>query len=161
MAALSVSGLPTDRFCFEGFPPSKHRARLAWLETLVEETRTLIFFESVHRIRASLADIASVFGRDRPAFLGRELTKLHEECIRATLGELEASLEDDEIADKGEFVIVIGGAEKPTSSRHLDTLLVELAAVLPGRQAAALAAKLAGVGKNAAYRRWLDLKQRA
>ena len=87
-AALSVSGLPTDRFGFEGFPPAKPAARRKWLQARAADDRTLLFFEGVHRIAATLADMVDVFGADRPAFLGRELTKLHEQCTHACLGEL-------------------------------------------------------------------------
>ncbi|MDH3848148.1 MAG: 16S rRNA (cytidine(1402)-2'-O)-methyltransferase, partial [Gammaproteobacteria bacterium] len=87
-AALSVSGLPTDRFGFEGFPPAKQAARRKWLQARADDQRTLLFFEAVHRIAATLADMVDVFGAGRQAFLGRELTKLHEQSRRASLGEL-------------------------------------------------------------------------
>jgi len=87
-AALSAAGLPTDRFCFEGFPPAKKAARRAWLQELSTEVRTIVLYESVHRIQDSVADLADVFGKERDAFIGRELTKMHEQCVHATLGEL-------------------------------------------------------------------------
>ncbi len=157
-AALSAAGLPTDRFCFEGFPPAKVAARKEWLRSVSSETRTLIFFESVHRIRASLDDMAAILGADRHAFIGRELSKLHEQCAQGTLAALRAALESDEIPGKGEFVIVVHGAEQTAgSSIDTDKLLTELAAVMPGKQAAAITARVTGQKKNAMYQRMLEL----
>ena len=157
-AALSVAGLPTDRFCFEGFPPSKRAARQEWFQALASERRTMVFFESVHRIGASLADMVKVFGADRPAFIGRELTKLHEQCVLATLGELTRQINDTSIVTKGEFVIVVGGSQESSkSSLDVDGLLLELIAVMPARQAAAIAARVTGSRRNALYQRILTL----
>ncbi len=156
--ALSAAGLPTDRFCFEGFLPSKRAARRELLTRLVGEQRTLVFYESVHRIADSLADLADIFGRERPAFIGRELTKLHEQCVHASLGDLCESLHDGSITTKGEFVIVVAAA--PTaeqSSVDIDRLLVELVEVLPGKQAAAIVAKVTNGKRNALYQRMLEL----
>ena len=157
-AALSAAGLPTDRFCFEGFAPSKRTARQAWLRVLVAETRTIVFFESVHRIRESFSDMLDVFGGDRRAFVGREISKLHEQCVQGTLAELAGKIETAAIPDKGEFVIIVSGAEKAQASDiDVDTLIMELAAVLPGKQAAAIAAKVTGEKRNAIYARMLEL----
>ena len=140
-AALSASGLPTDRFCFEGFMPSKRGARQRRLGELASESRTLVFFESVHRIADCLADMVEAFGADRPAFLGRELSKMHEQCVAATVGELANSVTSGDVIAKGEFVIVIGGAApQPSAAFDVDQLLMELASVLPAKQAAAIAA---------------------
>ncbi|MEO8261284.1 MAG: 16S rRNA (cytidine(1402)-2'-O)-methyltransferase [Pseudolysinimonas sp.] len=111
LMALAVSGLPTDRFAFEGFLPRK--GRVPALRALAGEARTLIFFESPHRVADSLRDLAEVFGADRPAALCRELTKLYEEVARGTLAELA-----DRFADgaRGEIVLVVGGALAATSS---------------------------------------------
>jgi 16S rRNA (cytidine1402-2'-O)-methyltransferase len=159
IAALSVSGLPTDRFCFEGFPPAKKSARAEWLSRLAKERRTLVFFESVHRIRASLADMAAVFGDDRRAFIARELTKIHEQCIPGTLAGLSAAIDDGTIAEKGEYVVIVAGAEDvEETALDVDTLISELAAVLPGKQAAAIAARVTGGKRNALYQRMLELK---
>ncbi len=158
-AALAVSGLPTDRLCFEGFLPARSAARRAALETLANETRTIVLFESVHRIDETLEDLAELFGGDRPAFLGRELTKLHEQCVRGSLAELRGGRTDGSIPAKGEFVLVIGGSEGArTDAAALDAVLEELIAVVPGKQAAAIAAKLTGVPRNVAYERMLALK---
>ena len=159
-AALSVSGLPTDRFAFEGFPPAKPVARRKWLEARATDPRTLLFFEAVHRIEATLRDMADIFGADRPAFLGRELTKLHEECRHASLGELLAAMNDGTIPSKGEFVVAVHGAdEAAAASFDADRLLVELADVLPPKKAAAIAARITGEKRNALYQRLLTLRR--
>ena len=158
-AALSASGLPTDRFGFEGFPPAKAAARRKWLQARAADGRTLLFFEAVHRIAATLADMVDVFGADREAFLGRELTKLHEQCRRATLGELLDEIGDGTIVSKGEFVIAVHGAEdNAPSSIDADRLLRELAETLPPKKAAAIAARVTGEKRNALYQRLLDIK---
>ena len=119
----------------------------------------MVFFESVHRIEDCLEDMVETFGRDRPAFLGRELSKLHEQCLATSLGDLADRLEAGEIAAKGEFVIVVGGVETPPGAAlDIDLLLTELAGSLPAKQAAAIAAKVSGEKRNALYQRILDLK---
>ncbi len=104
--ALVASGLPCDRFCFEGFLPQK-KGRQKKLEELREEIRTMIFYESPYRVRKSLEQFAGVFGHDRPACLARELTKVHEEYIRGSLGEILETIGDRDI--KGECIILVGG----------------------------------------------------
>ena len=111
-AALSAAGLPTDRFCFEGFLPAKKAARQNMLNTLSRETRTLVFYESVHRINDVLADLCDIFGVERTAFIGRELTKMHEECVQDSLGSLRDRIADGSIVAKGEFVIVVMQRQK-------------------------------------------------
>jgi 16S rRNA (cytidine1402-2'-O)-methyltransferase len=158
-AALSVSGLPTDRFGFEGFPPAKSVARRKWLQARAGELRTLVFFEAVHRIAATLADMVDVFGAHREAFLGRELTKLHEQCRRASLGELLDDVTNGTIVSKGEFVIAVQGADAAaTSSIDADRLLTELADALPPKKAAAIAARVTGEKRNALYQRLLEIR---
>jgi len=160
-AALSAAGLPTDRFCFEGFAPSKQSARRKWLRELAHEPRTMVFYESVHRIKDSLEDMTEVFGADRPAFIGRELTKLHEQCVRAPLGELVDQVSDGKINRKGEFVIIVGGqGERAPSSVDVDRLLTELVDVVSGKQAAAIAARVTGTKRNALYKRILELDEK-
>ena len=157
-AALSAAGLPTDRFTFEGFLPKRQAARRARLQELTGETRTMVFYESVHRIADFLDDAVAAFGADRPAFIGRELSKLHEQCVLSRLGDLLAAVQRGDIVAKGEFVVCIGGGEAAVrESIDVDELLVELAAVLPGKQAAAMAAKLTGGKRNAIYARMLEL----
>lgn len=111
LAALAVSGLPTDRFAFEGFVPRSGRA--AALAGLAAERRTMVFFESPHRIAATLRDAAEAFGADRPAAVCRELTKLHEEVARGPLGELAERFAD---GARGELVLVVGGAPAVAAS---------------------------------------------
>jgi 16S rRNA (cytidine1402-2'-O)-methyltransferase len=157
-AALSVAGLPTDRFCFEGFLPAKKKARCDALSLLTNETRTMVFYESVHRVDECLADMISVFGADRSAYIGRELTKLHEQSIYASLEGLLQQLCDEDVVKKGEFVIVVAGAEQAESSRlDIDRLLVELSGKLPGKEVAKVIARATGEKRNALYQRLLEL----
>ena len=158
-AALSAAGLPTDRYCFEGFLPAKQKARKDRLAELSRETRTIVLYESVHRIRASMADLVDEFGHSRNAFLGRELTKMHEQCVQATLSELLRQLDDGTIVTKGEFVIIVTGAdEQPPSSLDVDRLLLELSDRLPGKDIAKLVARVTGESRNSLYERLLALK---
>jgi 16S rRNA (cytidine1402-2'-O)-methyltransferase len=108
LAALVLSGLPADRFCFEGFLPRKPGQRARRLGELAAERRTMVFFEAPHRVLDTLAAMAEAFGLDRPAAAARELTKLHEEVLRGSLGELWARLEAR--GPRGEFTLVVGGA---------------------------------------------------
>jgi 16S rRNA (cytidine1402-2'-O)-methyltransferase len=156
-AALSVAGLPTDRFCFEGFLPAKNGARQARLAALAYEARTLVFFESVHRIGDALADMSAAFGAERPAFIGRELTKIYEQCEQAPLAELQSQVQDESIAGKGEFVIVVAGADSDAASAiDVDLMLNELARHLPPKKAAEVTSRLTGEKKNALYQRLLE-----
>ena len=108
ITALSISGQSTGRFCFEGFLSTAKKSRREHLESLIGESRTMIFYEAPHKLLATLEDMAAVFGKDRPISLCRELTKLHEEVIRTTLGEAIAKY--TETPPKGEFVLVVAGA---------------------------------------------------
>ncbi len=158
LAALSVAGLPTDRFSFEGFLPPKPKARRAALAVLARETRTMIFLEAVHRIAASLGDMAAAFGRDRPAFIGRELTKLHEQCVLATLDDLGRAVACGDIVGKGEFVIVVAGLPVAAESNvDIDRLLEELRGHLPDRDIARIVASATGAKRNDLYQRLLAL----
>jgi len=158
-AALSAAGIPTDRFCFEGFLPAKRAARRAALSSLVMEPRTLVFYESVHRVTESIDDMVEAFGADRCAFLGRELTKMHEQCVHGTLGELQRDIKTDVIVGKGEFVVVVSGSNaQPESNLEVDRTLLELAAYLPAKDVAKVAARILGKKKNALYDRLLELR---
>ena len=160
-AALSVAGLPTDRFGFEGFLPAKRAARRQLLESLRRETRTTVFYESVHRVADSLSDMCDILGKERRAFVGRELTKMYEQCVRGTLEELCVKIDDGSIVAKGEFVIVVTGTddESPASSLDTDRLLAELGDVLPAKVAARVSARVTGLKKNALYQRLLELRE--
>ena len=159
IASLSVAGLPTDRFCFEGFLPAKKSARRGRLGKLARETRTIVFFESVHRIGECLNDLIDMFDPARRAFVGRELTKIHEQCVSATLVELKRMIDDGSIATKGEFVLVVEGcrdAESATVTIGLDQLLREFTAVMPGSRAVDVVAALTGRARNDIYRRMIS-----
>ncbi len=164
VCALSASGLPTDRFVYEGFLPAKKAARQKRLDSLAIETRTVVFYESVHRIAATLADLIDSHGADRQAFIGRELTKLHEQCVAGNLDSLATMLSDGRIASKGEFVVAVAGAEEQRTdaeSVDVERMLAELVNELPGKQAVSIAASVTGQNKNQLYRRMLALKKQA
>ena len=120
ITALSISGQSTGRFCFEGFLSTAKKSRREHLESLLKEQRTMIFYEAPHKLVATLEDMATVFGADRPISLCRELTKLHEEVVRTTLGE--ALEKYTAQAPKGEFVLVVAGAapEEKTAATPAD-----------------------------------------
>lgn len=162
VAALSVSGLPSDRFCFEGFPPAKANARQQRFRDLAQEVRTLVFYESTHRILPSLQDMATVFGGEREAVIARELSKTFETVLAASLDQLIVQLERDPNQQRGEFVVLLAGAlavdtdarEHNEGVRVLEILLAEGVSV---KQAAQLAARISGAKKNALYQHALGL----
>jgi len=161
ISALSVAGLPTDRFCYEGYLPAKRDARRAAIQALRTETRSIVLLEAVHRIRETMSDLADILGSGRAAFVGRELTKMHEQCVRADLGRLVDMIESGDIPSKGEFVIVVaGGEEAVQASQGIDAtnLLAELLPHMPGSLAVDLVARLTGVRRNEVYRLMLELK---
>jgi 16S rRNA (cytidine1402-2'-O)-methyltransferase len=166
VAALSIAAQPTDRFCFEGFLPARASARRARLGTLELEPRTLIFYESPHRVAETLKDCAAAFGAQRAATVARELTKVHEVTYRGSLGELAARAASDADFARGEIVLVVGGALPADGARGgadghggaLDRVLRVLLEELPLKQAAHLSAKIAQVRDNEAYKRALQLK---
>jgi 16S rRNA (cytidine1402-2'-O)-methyltransferase len=153
-AALAVAGLPTSRFCFEGFLPTRQRERRTQLSRLAQEPRTLVFFEAPHRITETLADLVAEFGGDRPGAIARELTKTHESIYRGTLAELLHRANEDANVQRGEITLVVSGA--PETSSSVDTQLLRRAVDLlvkempPGR-AAAIAAQLTGATRSEAY----------
>jgi 16S rRNA (cytidine1402-2'-O)-methyltransferase len=160
-AALSIAGLPTERFTFEGFLPARLAERRSRLADLARETRTLVFFEAPHRISESLEDLAAAFGATRRAAVARELTKLHETVYRGTLAELAALAKQDPNFTRGEITAVIEGAARQSSVEDpavaLDATLKVLLTELAPSKAAALAAKLTGARRNDAYARALEL----
>ena len=159
LAALSASGLPSDRFTFEGFLPAKAGARSAKLEALRDDPRTLVFYEAPHRIEESISAMAAVFGGERLAVIARELTKTFETIHGDSLAELVTWLAADANQRKGEFVVMVGGAAvvdqlvDAEAERVLRLLLEEISL----KQATALAAKITGVKKNLLYQFALDL----
>jgi 16S rRNA (cytidine1402-2'-O)-methyltransferase len=153
-AALAVAGLPTRRFCFEGFLPARARERRDALGELARETRTLVLFEAPHRIVATLEELVAQFGASRQAVVARELTKAHETLYRGTLGQLLTRARGDQNFARGEITLVIEGARTGADAvdeaqlrRTVELLVKELP---PGR-AAALAAALTGAPRAAAY----------
>lgn len=154
IAALSVAGLPTDRFYFEGFLPARSAARLARLRELAGRAETLVFYESANRMADTLADALVVFGADRPAAVGRELTKLHETVYRGSIAGVRTALLADPGGDRGECTWVLAGlatAPEPDDA-ELARVVGILAAELPASQAASLAARITGASRKAAYR---------
>lgn len=155
IAALSAAGLPSDRFSFEGFLPAKTVGRQTRLQQVAEDSRTLIFYEAPHRILECLADMREVFGADRPAVLGRELTKTFETLKGLPLGELHDWVAADSNQQRGECVVLVAGWQAPEGDeaisgealRVLDLLLGEM----PLKRAAALAAEITGARKNLLY----------
>lgn len=162
LAALSVAGLPTDRFVFEGFLPAKATARRERLRELAQEERTLVFFEASHRVAEMLSDLAAAFGGERPAVIARELTKRFEDLQGGTLNELAAWLDaDSSNRTRGEFVVLAHGAlvtteaDTPEIRRLLTVLLTEL----PPSRAVVVAAKLTGLRKRPLYDLVLEGRQ--
>lgn len=154
IAALCVSGLPTDRFCYEGFLPSKSKSRIKVLTQLQQETRTIVFYESTHRIMDSLNDMLTIYGADRMVVLAKELTKSWETVIHQPLGQLIAWLKIDSNRQKGEFVLIVEGfqqVEQQTLDPKAIQLLHQLQQELPLKKAAAIVAEIYGLKKNQLY----------
>jgi len=159
IAALSVSGLATDRFMFAGFPPHKQGARQNFYREFEHQTATLVFYESSHRIVVSVKDMLQVFGETRPVVMAREISKLFETIHSSTLGELPQWLEADSNQQKGEFVLVLQGSSVQLNPQtaELESLLKILLDELPVKQASKIAAKMTGVKKNSVYKLALEL----
>jgi 16S rRNA (cytidine1402-2'-O)-methyltransferase len=162
IAALSVAGLPTDRFVFEGFLPARSTARKQRLSELASEKRTLVFYESSHRICESLADRAENMGGERQATVARELTKTFETIKDGSLEELVSWVQADSNQQKGEFVVMLQGAPARNSDidETVERVLTILLAELPLKQAASLAAKITGLPKNRLYEAGLAIKEK-
>ncbi len=163
IAALVASGLPTDRFVFEGFLPQKGAVRKKRLEALKEESRTLIFYESVHRIVDLMNLLDETLGGDRPMALARELTKIHETIYSATVSEIKKYLSDHPEQHKGEFVVVVAGAKKVDADPLLEEyrlLLKTLLSELSLKQAVSLAVKITNASKKKLYALALEITRR-
>ncbi len=163
VAALSVAGLPTDRFLYVGFLPAKRSGRRASLEVLSSEVATLVFYESPHRIMESVRDIADVLGSDREIVLGREITKTFETFYSGSVADVLAELERDPHGNRGEFVVMVRGAAAQAGSEaaatmDVDRMLRVLLAELPVKKVAKMASELTGLSKNELYQRALALK---
>jgi 16S rRNA (cytidine1402-2'-O)-methyltransferase len=166
IAALSIGALPTDRFCFEGFLPARGTARKLRLKLLEAEPRTLVIYESPHRVRETLEDCVTAFGEARAATVVREATKLHETTYRGSLRELLDKSSTDADFSRGEIVLLIGGAAETAdgdseAKSRLDKVLIALLAELPLKQAARLAAQITGARDNEVYKRALFLKEQS
>lgn len=162
IAALSASGLASDRFVFEGFLPAKSKGRKERLACLKQETRTAILYESPHRILASVADMKEVLGEERRLVLARELTKTFETIYDDTLAGMEKWLHEDSNQQRGEMVLLLEGiapAETDQDIEQAGEVLAVLVEELPVKQAAGLAAKITGRNKNELYRMALELKK--
>lgn len=158
LAALTLAGLPTDRFLFAGFPPPKSAARRTFFEEFANTRATLIFYEGASRVDDCLADMAAVFGGTRQAAVCRELTKLYETCVRGPLAELAADPRFE--APKGEIVILVGpGTEELATADDAEAALREAMARLPLGEAAAEVAKALGLSRKDLYRQALALKE--
>lgn len=159
LAALCVSGLPTDRFAFEGFLPSKAAARLGRLRELAREDRTLLFYEAPHRLLATIADMQAVFGAEREVCVARELTKLHETLYRGRLADVAVALAADPHASRGELVVAVAPATPVECDRDAARrLLVRLLAHMSARDAVEIAAEQTGTPRNLLYALVLELK---
>ena len=164
LAALAASGLPTDRFAFEGFLPAKSAARRARLVMLQAESRTLLFYEAPHRLVATLEEMAEIFGGEREAVLARELTKIYETIRYDTVEGLWRWVQGDLNQQKGECVLVVHGvaanADGEQASNDAQRLLEILLEELPLKQAVALAAKISGEKRNRLYQWAVDMKNK-
>ncbi|PVZ71881.1 16S rRNA (cytidine(1402)-2'-O)-methyltransferase [Pelagibaculum spongiae] len=160
VAALSASGLPSDRFAFEGFLPAKSSGRKQKLEAIAADTRTLIFYESCHRIESSLQDMQQALG-DRQVVLGREITKRFETFLEGSFSELLVRLAEDSDQKRGEFVVLVRGADEDITklvSLDAEKVLKLLLPELPPKKAVKIAAELTGEAKNVLYQMALDMK---
>ncbi|SHK71809.1 16S rRNA (cytidine1402-2'-O)-methyltransferase [Marinobacter antarcticus] len=163
VAALSAAGLPTDRFLFVGFLPAKRTGRRTALDELRKEISTLVFYESPHRILDTVSDIMEVMGAHREIVLGREITKTFETFYSGEAAQVLSALTDDPHGSRGEFVVMVRGADKAESglmagALDVDQLLSLLIAELPVKKVAKIASGLTGLGKNELYQRALELK---
>jgi len=160
ITALSAAGLPTDRFLFEGFLPHKAGGRRERLEPLVNETATLVFYESKHRIIETLSLMAEAFGDDRRACVARELTKTFETFYQGSLADIQDQLKVDDDQTKGEFVVMVEGNPEPATASAFDTdkLFRLLLAELPPKKAAAIVADLTGENKKVLYQKALEIQ---
>ena len=155
ITALCASGIASDRFCFEGFLPAKSKARKDKLENIAEEDRTLIFYESTHRILDTLEDMQSVLGEERYIVLAREITKTWETITGNTIKNLREWLLEDANRTKGEMVLIVEGKPKSDNNDEISSQAVKalelIAEELPLKKAAAIVAELYGYKKNALY----------
>jgi len=162
ITALSVAGLPTDRFTFEGFLPAKSVGRNKALQANAKETRTQVYYESSHRIVATIDAMLAIYGAQRKVVLARELTKMYEQIFRGEMHALQDWISADAMHQKGEFVLMVEGYAEETESDAINSSSEELLKILldelPVKQAAAIATKITGRKKNELYRLAMELK---
>ncbi len=164
ITALSIAGLPTNRFSFEGFLPAKSTGRDKMLQANAKEARTQVYYESCHRIIPTIQAMAKAFGDNRSVVLARELTKMYEQVYRGDLKSLQEWIVADPTHQKGEFVLMVAAYEEDDTNHEeitttTEDLLKILIEELPIKQAASLAANITGQKKNALYRRAMALKE--
>ncbi|WP_318945647.1 16S rRNA (cytidine(1402)-2'-O)-methyltransferase [Marinobacter sp.] len=161
VAALSAAGLPTDRFLFAGFAPAKGGARRGFLKDLARETATLVFYESPHRIREMLQDVAGILGEGREVVVARELTKTFETFYSGTAAELVEAISGDPNASRGEFVVMVRGRESQAADAvglDVDRMLELLVADLPVKRVAKIVSELTGLPRNELYQKALAFR---
>lgn len=161
IAALSVAGLPSDKFIYEGFLPAKSKARQDSLASLITEPRTMIFYESTHRLLETLKDMQTIFGADKQIVLAKELTKTWETIVSFPVNELIDWLNQDASRQKGEFVLIVAGyteSNKDVDPKAINTLKL-LQKELPLKKAAAITAEIYGLKKNQLYQIGLNLEE--
>lgn len=161
ITALCGSGLPTDRFCFEGFMPARHNLRINCLKSLSEESRTLVFYDVTHRIIDTLEDMISIFGVKRYVVLVRELSKKWESIYGASLEELLMWVKADSMRIRGEIVLVVAGncmKKNVVFSSKVYKVMRLLASVFPLRKAASLVSYIYGIKKNVVYNKYITEK---
>ena len=161
IAALSVAGLPSDKFIYEGFLPAKSKARQDSLASLITEPRTMIFYESTHRLLETLKDMQTIFGADKQIVLAKELTKTWETIVSFPVNELIDWLNQDASRQKGEFVLIVAGYtenNKDVDPKAINTLKL-LQKELPLKKAAAITAEIYGLKKNQLYQIGLNLEE--
>ena len=160
IAALSVAGLPSDRFTFHGFLPAKGKAREDFLQNLINDPGTQIFYESPHRLEKSIESFEKVLGRDRIIVIARELTKTFEQVVKGSIEQIQEQLKSGEIVVKGEFVILMQGQLNVPSDLDAGKLLTELMQELPMSKAAEVASRLTGEPRKKLYKLALSLKEK-
>lgn len=161
IAALSVAGLPSDKFIYEGFLPAKSKARQDSLASLITEPRTMIFYESTHRLLETLKDMQTILGADKQIVLAKELTKTWETIVSFPVNELIDWLNQDASRQKGEFVLIVAGyteSNKDIDPKAINTLKL-LQKELPLKKAAAITAEIYGLKKNQLYQIGLNLEE--
>ena len=160
IAAITASGLPSDRFSFYGFLPRTTSKRIKELKKLSNKEETLIFYESVHRIQSSIEDMMNIFGGNRPAVLCKEITKIHESFIGETLSEITTFIENNQDKIKGEFTVVVqGSSTSEESNDDLDKVLRMLMMDLSLKKTVEIASKLTKISKSKIYEQALKIKK--